>query len=194
MFYKKLNFPPIPEHIINLLELSLVDNTQVDDIGYGEKHIKNNKQLTACGYSMGNVDNEELTSWLEQNIPDVTSRFNILYQTQKSINNVPSTHIVHTDRLRLTALNYIIDTGGDNVMTSWYKEDGKELHRSKKITGSQSDSGAVDYKNLQLLESVNLEKNNWYIINTRILHDVDNITGTRKSISISFSHRNFFNE
>jgi hypothetical protein len=191
MFYKKLNLPPIPEHIINSLESSLIDNTVVDDIGYKEKHIKNNKELVACGYSMGNIVNSELTSWLEQNIPDVNSRFNILYQTQRANNNVPSTHIVHTDRLRLTALNYIIDTGGDNVMTSWYKEDGKELQRSKKITGSQSDSGAVDYKNLRLLESVNLEKNNWYIINTRILHDVDNITATRKSISISFSHRKF---
>ena len=191
MFYKKLNFPPIPEYIINSLESSLIDNTIVDDIGYEKKHIKNNKQLTACGYSMGNVVNEELTSWLEQNIPDITSRFNILYQTQRSNNNIPSTHIVHTDRLRLTALNYIIDAGGDNVMTSWYKEDGKELHRSKKITGSQSDSGDVDYKNLQLLESVRLEKDNWYIIDTRVLHDVDNITDTRKSISISFSHRKF---
>jgi hypothetical protein len=191
MFYKKLNFPPIPEHIINSLESSLIDNTVVGDIGYKEKHIKNNKELVACGYSMGNIVNSELTTWLEQNIPDINTRFNILYQTQRSNNNVPSTHIVHTDRLRLTALNYIIDTGGDNVMTSWYKEDGKELQRSKKITGSQSDSGAVDYKNLQLLESVNLEKNNWYIINTRILHDVDNITATRKSISISFSHRKF---
>jgi hypothetical protein len=191
MFYKKLNFPPIPEYIINSLESSLIDNTIVDDIGYEKKHIKNNKQLTACRYSMGNVVNEELTSWLEQNIPDITSRFNILYQTQRSNNNIPSTHIVHTDRLRLTALNYIIDTGGSNVVTSWYKEDGKNLHRLQKTPGSQSDSGAVDYKNLQLLESVNLEKNNWYIINTRILHDVDNITDTRKSISISFSHRKF---
>jgi hypothetical protein len=42
MFYKKLNFPPIPEHIINSLESFLIDNKVVDDIGYGEKHIKNN--------------------------------------------------------------------------------------------------------------------------------------------------------
>jgi hypothetical protein len=191
MFYKKLNFPPISEHIINSLESSLIDNTVVGDIGYGENHIKNNKQLVACGYSMGNIVNSELTSWLEENIPDISSRFNILYQTQFSLDNTPSTHIVHTDRLRLTALNYIIDTGGSDVVTSWYKEEGKNLHRLQKTPGSQSDSGAVDYKNLQLLESANLEKNNWYIIDTRILHDVDNITGTRKSISISFSHRKF---
>ena len=191
MFYKKLNFPPISEHITNSLESSLIDNTVVGDIGYGENHIKNNKQLVACGYSMGNIVNSELTSWLEENIPDISSRFNILYQTQFSLDNTPSTHIVHTDRLRLTALNYIIDTGGSDVVTSWYKEEGKNLHRLQKTPGSQSDSGAVDYKNLQLLESVILEKNNWYIIDTRILHDVDNITATRKSISISFSHRKF---
>jgi hypothetical protein len=191
MFYKKLNFPLIPIHILDSLESTLVNNIVVNDIGYNQIHIKNNIQLTACGYSMGEVVNNKLISWLKENIPDVVSRFNILYQTQFSLDNTPSTHIVHTDRLRLTALNYIIDTGGSDVVTSWYKEEGMNLHRLQKTPGSQSDSGAVDYKNLQLLESVNLEKNTWYIIDTRILHDVDNITGTRKSISISFSHRKF---
>jgi len=191
MFYKKLNFPLIPIHILDSLESTLVNNIVVNDIGYNQIHIKNNTQLTACGYSMGEVVNNKLISWLKENIPDVVSRFNILYQTQFSLDNTPSTHIVHTDRLRLTALNYIIDTGGSDVVTSWYKEEGMNLHRLQKTPGSQSDSGAVDYKNLQLLESVNLEKNTWYIIDTRILHDVDNITGTRKSISISFSHRKF---
>lgn len=191
-FYKKLDFPPIPKNIIDDIESSLTNGISVEDIGYGRVHIKNDKKLNACGYSMADVINEDLKSWLEENIPDIETRFNILYQTQSSKNNLPSTHIVHTDRERLTALNYIIDEGGDHVITSWYQEANKNLFREKKESGSQSDSGSVDYKDLKLLKSVRLEKNHWYIINTRILHDVDNIEHVRKSLSISFRHRNYF--
>ena len=30
---------------------------------------------------------------------------------------------VHKDRGRTTAINYIIETGGNNVQTIWYEED-----------------------------------------------------------------------
>jgi hypothetical protein len=56
--------------------------------------------------------------------------------------------------------------------------------------GQQSDSGFVDYNNLELLESAVLEKNKWYLIATNVLHDVDNIIGTRKSISIGIYETN----
>jgi len=194
MFYKIQNFPPIPKELLDNLADNLHNNKIINDIGYGVEHIKNNQKLTACRYTMGDLNSDQLTGWLENNILGVESRFNILYQTQQARNNMPSTHIVHSDRERLTALNYIIDEGGEDVITSWYKENNKELFRERKTSGGQSDSGFVNYQNLELLKSAKLEKNCWYIIDTRILHDVDNITGTRKSISISFSHRNFFNE
>lgn len=191
-FYKKLDFPPIPKKILDNIESSLTNIITIDDIGYGRVHIKNDKKLTACGYSMADVVNEDLRIWLEENIPNIETRFNILFQTQNSKNNLPSTHIVHTDRERLTALNYIINEGGDDVITSWYREVNKNLLREKKESGSQSDSGSVYYKDLTLLKSVRLKKDHWYIINTRILHDVDNIEDVRKSLSISFRHRNYF--
>ena len=194
MFYKKLNFPSIPTNLLDNLELSVKNNIVINDIGYGTDHFKNNKKLIACQYTLGDLESDQLIFWLENNIPNIKSRFNILYQTQKAKNNVMSTHIVHTDKERLSALNYVIDTGGENVITSWYKENNKELFRQRKIAGGQSDSGFVDYQNLELLESINLEKNCWYIIDTRILHDVDNITGIRKSISISFRHRDYFGQ
>jgi hypothetical protein len=40
------------------------------------------------------------------------------------------------------------------------------------------------------LESAVLEKNKWYLIATNVLHDVDNIIGTRKSISIGIYETN----
>jgi hypothetical protein len=191
MFYKKLNLPPIPTELLDNVVGNLHNNIVVNDIGYGKEYIKNNKILTACRYTYGLVRYEELDNWLKINIPGLPTYFNVLYQTQISRNNSPSTHIIHTDKERVSALNFLIDDGGPDVVTSWYKENGKELFRQAKPGGIQTDSGAVSYQNVELLKSAKLEKNHWYIIDTRILHDVDNITTTRKSISISFSHRKF---
>ena len=104
----------------------------------------------------------------------------------------PETDIVHSDVLRLWALIYVIDTGGDNVVTTWYQEKGKPLNRPRlnpdKTPGveKQTDTGFVDYNNLISLDNIKVKKNQWVLINVQILHDVDNITGTRKALSISF--------
>ena len=196
MFYKKLDFPSIPDNIIDSLESSLsdIDAISVPDIGGGIQHFKNNKKLTACSYNLRHIENNKLEIWLKENIPNIDARYNMLYQTQEP-RGASSTHIVHSDaRGRKSALNYIIEPGGDNVVSSWYKENGKELHRGKKDPWRQSDSGFVDYANLELLVSTTLEKGCWYVIDTRVLHDVDNITRTRKGISISFADRSYLIE
>jgi hypothetical protein len=125
--------------------------------------------------------------WLCQTIPNIDSI--VIAQMQESKENKPSTHIVHSDIGREFALNYIIDTGGDAV-TSWYQEKDKPLIRKKIQSGQQSDTGFVDYNNLELLESAVLERNKWYLISTSVLHDVDNIVGARKSISIGIPRTN----
>jgi hypothetical protein len=79
----------------------------------------------------------------------------------------------------------MIELGGDNAWTSWYKEVDMPLDRSKRTISAQADTGYVGYENLELLETVKFEKNKWYLIVTNILHDVDEIVGDRKSISIS---------
>ena len=191
-FYKKLNFPEIPAEILLNLKNKLYNTVVVPDIGYGITHIKNNKSLVSCKYIYSHIACEDFELWLKHNIPDV-SIDSALMQSQHSINNLPSTHIVHTDIERRSSLNYIIDTGGEDVTTSWYKEKNKNLHRESKSINQQSDSGFVNYDNLELLESVNFQKNNWYVIDTRILHDVDNITNIRRSISINLFHRDYLN-
>jgi hypothetical protein len=127
--------------------------------------------------------------WLNQNIPYLDPSLIVIAQMQTSKETMPSTHIVHSDIGREFALNYIIDTGGDAV-TSWYRENSKPITRTKIQGGQQSDSGFVDYNNLEILESAVLEKNKWYLISTNVLHDVDNIVGSRKSISIGIQKTN----
>ena len=190
-YYRQVDLPPIPDELLRFR--SSIDPSQtinVNDIGYGYDHKKGNRSLISCRYVLAGIkDYKPLMDWLNQNIPCLHPSLIVLAQTQTSEGNMPSTHIVHSDMGREFALNYMIDTGGDAI-TSWYQENGKQLHRTKIQRGQQSDSGFVDYNNLELLESVVLEKNKWYLISTNVLHDVDNIIGARKSISIGIFKTN----
>jgi hypothetical protein len=180
MYYRELNFPPIPEE---LLQEEFIPESGHNDIGYGAEHFKNNNKLEPCSYWISSVKNKKLYSWIWKNVPvtKLLTKFNF----QQTHHETGGYHIVHSDILRSYAINYMIELGGDEVCTSWYKENGQPLRRLKIAGNTQSDRGYIDYKNLELLDSVKLEQGKWYIIATDILHDVGKIVGTRKSITIS---------
>jgi len=180
MYYKKLDLPVIPN---NLLNEEFIPEMGTNDIGYGAEHFKHGIKLEPCSYWFSSVKNKELISWLQENVPAFKPLSNILYQ--QTYHKTGGYHIVHSDIRRSFALNYMIELGGDNVLTTWYREKGKPLKRFKTVSGRQSDVGYIDYANLEILESVKFEKNKWYIISTNILHDAGEIKGLRKSITIS---------
>jgi hypothetical protein len=66
---------------------------------------------------------------------------------------------IHKDVNTESKFIYVIDTGGDNAVTHYYNED------------------------YEIIESQIYEANKWYILNTKILHRVENITGTRIAIT-----------
>jgi hypothetical protein len=67
---------------------------------------------------------------------------------------------IHRDP-RQYAINYIIDAGGDNVITSIYNSD------------------------LSVLDSKCVPINNWHYFQANNLHDVQNITSKRVSLTVS---------
>lgn len=68
---------------------------------------------------------------------------------------------IHIDRNTVTVkYNYLITTGGDNVKTRWFDNN----------------------KNL-LYETV-CEKNKWYKLDIKTLHDITNINASRLSITV----------
>lgn len=182
IYYKLLDLPPIPEHLIDCEKIKNL--TVVQDIGYGKVHEKSGIKLTACKYSYADADDQKLLKWVRENI--CNKLIKVLYQSQINVSNSYSTHIVHSDIKRIRALNYIIETGGPNTLLNWYKEKNQPIRRGKVSGGSQSDTGYVSYDDLELLESVHLEKHTWSLIATNVLHEVDFIESERISLSISF--------
>lgn len=180
----ELNLPTIPQDLLMFLDPSaqqLEPNRSVKDIGYGKKQIKNGQELIPCSYVNAALAHEPLLQWLKEHLEflNETNRFFFQYQTAGS-------HIVHTDLKRRYALNYIIEDGGDNVVTAWYQQHNMPLVRQTKQPGQQTDTGNVDYNELVEVDRVICVPHKWYLISTGILHDVDTVQTVRKSISLGF--------
>jgi hypothetical protein len=185
--YKKLDFPPIPE---NLLNFDLTPLYTVNDSGYGRSYKKNNNELIPCRVKKYKINHKPHISWIRENVVDIKNTVKYVC-VHEPIDSKSSTQIVHSDVKRKTVLVYIIDTGGDNVVTTWYREKDKNLYRGKESGFKLCDTGFVNYDDLDIIESVKLEKKTWYALDGEILHDVDNIISERKSLHISFNDKTF---
>jgi len=190
ILFKELNLPPIPPELIVVRP---TPDKYVKDIGYRLTHFKNGKELIACAYINTQIDHAPLLEWIYKNIPGVTSDHRILKQVSKP-NSEVATHIIHSDVTRVFALNYFLNLGGNNVLTSWFQEKGQPLHRHKIESGKQADTGTVKYEDCEVLATTKFKLNTWNLLATDILHDVDNITSGRASITISFNNRDILKD
>ena len=180
----ELNLPQIPEHLLvfeNPATQRLETNRLVKDSGYGKKQFKNGKELIPCAYTNVELTHEPLMDWLKENLDFLNEKNKFFYQYQTA-----GSHIVHTDLKRRFALNYILDEGGDNVVTAWYQQNGMPLIRQTKQKGQQTDTGNVDYDELVEVDRVVCRKGRWYLISNGILHDVDTVQTLRRSVSLGF--------
>lgn len=178
-FYKKVDLPKIPNYLIRD---TITNIRHAPDIGYGLTHIKDGKKLNACSYTYGKIAHMPLIMWIKENIKNAP-----LDRLSIKTSDGGDSHIIHSDINRIWHLNYWWDLGGDNVTTSWYKENNKPLTRPRNNVGEQSDSGVVKYSDVVCLESVIFEKETWYLFRSDVLHDVCNLTGRRQGLAISFS-------
>ena len=194
-FYKELDFPSVPQELIDQVSISLVNVNE--DSGYGHQHHINGNKVTACGYEFGRVENLEIVNWMKDNIPTIKQHLEnpkvmhkrIFAQAQKFKGTSGyNAHIVHSDYKRIAVLNYHWARGGDTVTTRWYKEKDKPLWKNKQRQGGHQsdDREPVEYENLEILAEVETKPHRWYLINTCILHDVQNLTSDRKGFTVCF--------
>lgn len=85
----------------------------------------------------------------------------------------------HTDT-RQYNLYYLVNRGGDDVTTNYWIEKNKPVARESLIT-------IGNYDDLNLLDAVQFPLNTWVLMNSRIIHSVENIAGDRKSIQVSLN-------
>jgi hypothetical protein len=178
-FYKKLDLPRIPEHLINM---HLDDYNYVKDIGHGVQFQRDGKDIEPIRFKYGYSSHEPLLTWIKENIHPLTDT-GLMCKTSFG-EPTGSEHIVHTDIRKVAHLSYWTKLGGDNVVTSWYWEKGKPLFRTKSTGGKQSDDGVITYDHLKRLDSVVFEDHCWYLFCANVLHDATGITGIREGFEI----------
>jgi hypothetical protein len=91
----------------------------------------------------------------------------------------------HVDASRNFTVQYLLDCGGDNVETVWYREKGKSIVRPDLRSNFDPLSTINDYSCVEEIDRVCLPKGKWACLHANILHSVENVKSPRIGIQIS---------
>ena len=193
-------FPHPPKHIIEQA-LEIVesykngtadlerkpDNAHIYNTGYADRIYHRHGVATPTRrqhvFSLG----PEFEQWAANNIHPYA------YEAGLSV-SVPVTAPMqgpHLDLRRRYALNYMLDLGGDNVRTVFYKEKGHPIERLH-AAGPEGKSYWADYADLEVIDDVVLSTGVWVVLNAKVLHSVENMQGYRAMLTISVPDLNQF--
>lgn len=147
--------------------------------GYGERmYVKNGKQFGSRRQHVFDMGPD----W-EQWVKDYLHPFPWDCGVSVSVPLHWSSQGPHCDLRRRYALNYIIDCGGENVRTVWYREKGKPIERLHE-TGPEGMSYWVqNYDDLEVIDDVCFSPGIWILYSTKILHSAENMVGPRSFLT-----------
>ena len=86
----------------------------------------------------------------------------------------------HTDQTRRFAILYMFDAGGADVRTAFYQEHGYPVERELREFGT-------DYDQLKEVHAVQFPLRTWVIMNTNVLHSVENLVSDRIQIQFGLN-------
>ena len=174
MWYCKfLNLPSIPEHFVK--EILNKDPGKILRDYHGWVHINNGQEVMSANNPFYYAS-PELEAWLSENI---VSEYNDVGVRYAHYEPGKTTAGVHTDQTRRYVLQYLVKSGG-GILNYW-QERGHPVVRDGRYT-------SFNYGDLTLLESFNLQEGQWVLLNTNILHSVENLDSNRISVQISLNY------
>lgn len=181
--YSLLDAPAPPAWILERAQAARADDVpnQVTMNNWGDDFV--HRPLYKDGKTYRNSFNisvfldDECLSWARTNIT-------------KSAKDIRSTITrpglercgAHIDRTRNYTLMYLLEDGGDDHSTVFYREKGTdELVRPREYH-------VDDYDQLDEIKRVKLKLNSWNLVQARVLHSIENISNGRVSIQISLDN------
>jgi hypothetical protein len=185
-FYKFLDLPHIPDSLVEgaLAQLYSKELFQMpqNDMQINWDHARNT-MIHTDGVEKKNAptiswDLEgEIVDWFREN---VNKNFhNLRVSTTEPDGFLKDTQAAHRDLSRDYTLMYMVDSGGDNVRTAWYHEEGKPIVRGR---GERCD----DHRKLTLLAETVIPVRTWCLVNATVLHAVHNMVKPRRGIQAGF--------
>jgi len=192
-YYQFLNLPEIPEELQEKFRKSVVERvaelradpsikTNDDDQGHAYERNKFVKQFNGaniCGQEWRVIDKED-EEYLNTLFPGLNDTkgwgINLIMNLEKGVR--PAVAPPHIDSYRAKfCANFIIQSGGDNVLTSWYIEKQRQ-HYENFFWGEDEVNYTPDIQKC-------FPTNKWYWMESWRPHSVENIEDVRIIISVS---------
>lgn len=154
-----LNLPHIPKHIINNISKFYANPTNISIArDSASEYVKPNDPDNPDNipYAWTDLNNEILNEWCQNNIcEDMYFAFQIIQGKNGNLK-------MHKDKGTRQKLIYLVETGGENVVTNFYDDDKK----TKK-------------------QSIVIEPNRWHIMDVTQFHEVCGIEKNKTRLSIT---------
>ena len=196
-FYKELDLPDLPEPLetaalallpdfINEFRSygHLADVTKLKNFNTKYNHMSLTRKIKKQGQEILHAPNlgvdldQDTVKWAKAHIAEEFLHIQISWTPTNRRESG-----AHSDATRNYTLIYLLDAGGNNVVTSFYQEKDQPLNRPNKTF-------VDDYGLLTKLATVCIKPRTWTVLNSTILHGVENIEHPRIAIQIGFDKFN----
>lgn len=191
--YAYLDLPNLPQSIIDAAWQALEKNKNNHEVkvnnwlsrpGYADYEYRNFtlkngqevKTIKSHRYSIG----EEFDTWVKEHCQLDPAPCGVAVYDDHSSFFAP-----HVDISRDYTFVYMLDLGGNNVETTWYRQQGYNLVRPDLKSVFDPDVITKNFDTLEEVDRIKLPLHKWVCLNASILHAVENIESTRVGIQIS---------
>ena len=175
-----LNLPALPKKLITTLtDIALSIPYDLAGKEWLENFHGGNIQIISQVYGR---DNTFMTPEIQKEINDIYSPYfdqpvlGVLGNLSNTTGQGESECPPHCDRYRKMAINYILQTGGSDVKTSFYKE--------SRASDNLDESANELYDNVTLDFEIQLPAQTWHAYDVQHFHSVRNIANTRLIFSL----------
>jgi|TARA_R110000868_G_scaffold312086_2_gene573019 hypothetical protein len=169
--YTAIHIPELPNVPEKLLDYTHdFEDFAFRPVNYKDTVVKNGEVVPGRLYCRQAVS-PELEQWIKNNIVNTYANIGI----SKNIGPCLGPHL---DKTRFYTLHYTIEPGGSNVQTVFYEPSTDEaiLDTDKLYV--------TNYSKLDTVDSIIFQPRQWYAINGRQLHSVENIETMRISLQV----------
>lgn len=182
MIYK-LDLPKPSEQLIEMIQYHAQQSTINKDTVHWHQQIQNDENIN-CAYGdffakpdVTALAIKEFQPYFNKELGPLIA---VITNPDKSR---PASYPPHTDRVRTIAINYYIDLGGDNVETVLY---------SNYVSPDEKFGGKVlPYREAIVDKKYKFSTGEWYAMNSRQYHSVENIETTRCILTLSILATDF---
>lgn len=175
--YKVLDaVPALPEELIN----SIDKNFRPVNTKFNARILRNwnNCNPTALTNNVQvHPTHSKFENWVKKNITEHIVNVGVNYVVVDTVDDVRSTG-AHTDVVREYVLLWECESGGPNAELCFWQEENKPKFLPPKTASN-------DLSKLTLLDKIKLPKEKWILVNSTVLHSVENLYHTRINFQVS---------